>query len=137
MKKDETTTMIEDEQEGLRFNLKKKEIPVTLIDPETEKDQEYMLRELDGEFRDEYLNKVGSKMRINERTGAILGLKNFKGIQSGLVMKCLVKVTDDGEEEVDEKTIQSWPSSVVTQLYNKARELSGLDESAEDDAKND
>lgn len=71
-------------------------------------------------------------MRVNTE-GKTEGLTDYEGLQSGLLALCLYK---DGEL-VAEKVLQGWPASVLSDLFDAAQELSGLDKGAETKAKND
>lgn len=111
----------------LKFSLTLKEVTVSLDD------ESYVLRELSGKQRDMYLNEIGPRMKFNAE-GKTEGLTNYEGLQSGLLALCLY---DKDGELVAEKVLQGWPASVLSDLFDAAQELSGLDKGAETKAKND
>lgn len=104
----------------LDFSLTRDEQHVTI------EGEAYVLIELDGFGRDKYLTNVAGRVRL-DKGGNATGLKNFDGMEAGLVALCLKKVEGDHRRPVEEKVIQSWPGRVVTALFNAARDLSGLD----------
>lgn len=112
--------------EPLVFTLEREEIPV-VIDS-----QEYVLQELDGSERDRYLNGLTNRMRVNNK-GDLAGIKNFDGLQASLVAASIRLVDGLERKPVLLKTVQGWPAKVVKQLFDAARELSGLDDEDEKD----
>lgn len=137
---DEKTTPDTPEEEHdplapMEFTLTRKEVPVKLKHPTTGQVTDYILRELDGEGRDAYLNNLGSRMRHNPKDGTPQGVKNFTGLQSSLVSKCLF--TKEGDKPVPETEVQKFPASVQSALFERAKEISGLDDDAEEEAGND
>ena len=115
----------------LKFSLVLKEVPVSVTDAE-DVESTYVLRELTGRERDVYLNKMGGRMKFNE-AGKTEGLSDYEGLQSGLLSLCL---RDGGGDLVKDKVLQEWPASVLSELFDVAQELSGLDKGAEAKAKN-
>lgn len=95
----------------------------------------YTIKELDGIQKGKYLNSMGSRVILNDQA-KVVGFKDYGGLESSLLCLCLY----DGEILVDKKTIESWPSTVLTSLFEIAQELSGLNEDSkkklEDEAKN-
>lgn len=116
-------------EKTLSFSLQRKEVPVTLDN------EEYVIVELDGRERDKYLGTLGKRTRF-DKDGKPAGLKDFDGIQASLLTLSLYKLGATGREAVDAKTIQSWPSSVVSDLFDIAKDLSGI-EVDEDEEGND
>lgn len=119
--------------ETLSFSLDRKEIQIQFS-----KDggivKKYFLRELDGKDRDKYLTQ-SSKNIIIDKNGKGR-LSTFDGMMSRLL--CLSLFNEDGEA-VSEEEIQSFPSSVSSALFEKAQEISGLDnenDKAKKEAKN-
>ncbi len=109
----------------LEFTLERQEKPVVIAG------QKYVLLELDGKERDNYLNGIGARVK-HTADGKPAGLKSFDGLQASLVTACLR--TDEGERSaVPVAVIQGWPARVVTRLYEAARDMNGLD--TEDDKK--
>src|SRR5690606_21335903 len=111
-------------REVIELDLDYKAVPVRLRDPQTGEVKEYELREMDGERRDQYLNSLGGRMRYDS-SGRPLGIKDFKGMQAGLLSRCLY---DSEGKLVSDKVIQKRPSSVQTRLYQRARDINSLDE---------
>ncbi len=120
------------------FELEMDEFPIKLKSKETGQWDEYVLVELDGKLRDKYLNNLGGRIRTGPQGSSTL--RNFEGLQSNLITRCLWKIVGADREAVDEPTIQSWPARVQTKLYDKCREMSGLTDekdNKEDDQGND
>jgi hypothetical protein len=109
-----------DKFETLSFSLERAERPVTIAG------EDYVLVELDGHGRDKYLTNVAGRVRVNEK-GDTTGLKNFDGMEAGLVALCLKKIEDGTRKPVTLATIQSWPGRVITALFDAARDISGLE----------
>lgn len=106
--------------EALSFSLVREEQQVT-IDNEP-----YVLVELDGGQRDQYLNDLGQRVKTNA-AGKTEGVKSFDKLQANLVHSSLRKVEGDKRVPVPVATIQSWPSRVVSGLFDAAKKLSRLD----------
>ena len=125
--------MSDEKREVMTFSLALAEVDVQLENPETGKVDTYILREMDGTSRDQYLSFVGGRMSGDE-AGKI---SNFEGIQANLLHACIFKVVGDKETRVPIGTIQKFPSRIVTALFDKAKEISGMDDEAEEEAGND
>lgn len=89
------------------------------------------LREMDGENRDKYLDGVKKNAIINVK-GEVEAIKTFEGSQSSLLSRCLYR----NDELVPEKEIQTFPTSVLMKLFEKAQELNALTPKAKEKAKN-
>ena len=119
--------------EILELSLALRELPVVLVDKGGNK-KKYVLRELNGERRDKYLNSAAKKMSF-DAGGDMTGVTDYQGLQSSLVAMCLF---DESGEPVTEQEIQSsFPCTTITALFSKAQELSGLSGRAVEQAKND
>lgn len=116
--------------ETLSFDLKMMRKPVMLKD-ENGKDTEYVLQEITGKDRDEYLTFMAGQKRYDN--GQEAGWKSFANVQARLIHLCLF--TPD-MKNVDIAKIQMWPARVQNGLYEAASKLSGLDKEAEVAAKN-
>lgn len=103
---------------GLAYNLKKNDIPVTLESEQGK--QELKLVEMSAAVRDQYLDTMVGRMNVVNGQPTI---KKFDGMQSDLLSRCLVK--EDGKL-VTPSEIQSWPASVVTNLFEEAQKLNNL-----------
>lgn len=64
-------------------------------------------------------------------------LSNFDGIQANMLFACLFRIDGDKEVRVPVGTIQKFPSRVLGALFDKAKEISGMDDEAETEAGND
>ena len=90
--------------------------------------QKYRLMELDGTHRDVYMNKIRDNTVVSQ-DGKPLRMKTFEGSQSGLLALC---VFDANNKQVPEETIQMWPASTLTALFNMAQEMSKLNVSEDE-----
>ena len=115
----------------MEFDLTALEVEVTIGG------EKYILVELNGKGRDAYLNGLSNRMRTTP-TGQPSGIKNFDGLHADLISRCLFKIGEDGgRTQVKPETIQGWPARVAAGLFDRAKEISGLGEDAEEKAKND
>jgi hypothetical protein len=122
-------------QEVLSFDLQKKTLLVDLIDAEGVT-HHYLLTELDGRERDNYLN--GLSKRVTSGVNGKTKVSNFDGLQAALLVVCMREQLADGQtRKLKPEEVQAWPARVQTLLFEKAKAMSGLDDDAEDDAKND
>lgn len=113
---------------SLKFNLKLKERPVTLV--KDDKEHEYVLREMTGAGRDKYLDQTGARMRYDAE-GKAVGFKSYEGMQADLLVHCLFRGdgTNVGREE-----LQKFPASVLGALFAEAQKLNGLEARVEAEA---
>jgi len=118
-------------KETLRFELELKECEIILVDDEGQ-EKTYMLKELTGKDRNKYLNKMTSRVKVGPN-GKAMGIKSFDGMQSDLLK---VSMFHESGEPVTVDEIESLPASTQQKLFDKAQELSGLD-NAPDTEKND
>lgn len=88
--------------------------------------KDYALKELDGVQRGKYLNKMGSRIKLGP-DGKISSFTDYSGLESTLLERCLY---DSDNKLVPASVIETWPSSVLTSLFNVAQDLSGLNEEA-------
>jgi hypothetical protein len=117
--------------EAMELSLDLIEVPVKIAG------EDYVLVELTGKGRDAYMNNLGARMRVKE-DGSPAGIKNFDGLQADLVTRCLKKIKEDGTRgDITPAVIQGWPARVQTALFDRAKEISGLSDDAEEKAKND
>lgn len=114
----------------MEFSLKLKEESIVIEGTDSIK-RTYILKELTGQQRDAYLNNMGSRMKFTE-AGKTQGLSNYEGLQSGLLKLCIYS---DDDKLVPEKELQSWPSQVLSALFEKAQEMSALNK-GEEESKN-
>lgn len=106
----------------LEFSTKIKKLPVKIDG------KQYTIQELNGEERDLYMDMGLPRLGEDKK------LKTVKGMQADLLSICL---RDSNGELVSKKTILAWPGAVQGGLFEAARDLSGLDEASEEEAKND
>ena len=116
----------------LNFDLVLQELPVTLRDAQGQA-VKYVLRELTGKGRDQYLNNLTGRLVTDAKGNS--RMKDFTGLQTNLVGRCLYRAGDDSP--VPEKELHDFPARVLTKLFDTAKEISGLDDEAEDAAGND
>ena len=121
--------------EKLEFSLERAEIEVDLTDPKTGITTTYYLIELDGKGRDAYLPNISGRL-VPGKEGSQT-VKNFDGLQSALLSRVLFVQDGDKRKPVPDETIQAWPARVQTALFDKARDMNGLNEAAEGQAGND
>lgn len=103
----------------LEFTLDLKEIPVRLKSGENVK--EYVLREMTGKQRDQYLTELNKRMKIDSTGKA--SLSSFDGLQAELLTRCLF----EGDASISKEELQSYPSNTQSKLFNEAQKLNGLD----------
>lgn len=95
--------------------------------------REYILRELDGDARDNYVNLMIAKSKT-DKSGRTVGVSDVRGLESALLTRMLFNKEDNSA--VPQAQIQKWPAGTRTRLYERALRLCGLDKSAEENAKN-
>ena len=118
-----------DEVKELVFSKKRQEIPVTLESEDG--DVKMVLREFSGAIRSTFLDYLNSKTEI--KNGKVSKMSNVGAIQSRLISLCLYH----DNKAVPEKEILEMASTTIDGLFKAAQKLNGLDEGAEDEAKND
>jgi hypothetical protein len=105
-----------------------------LREKDSKEPSKFILREMSGTDRDAYMNYVSSKTSVS-KDGETVKVKDYGGLTAFLLNRTLFRA--DGITPVDVNTIQKWPSRVQSVLADKARAISGLDEKADETAKND
>jgi len=109
-------------EETIQLDLSSRVIPIVLKNGEGEA-KTYELREMSSLMRDQFLDKLSARTRMDAQ-GRPIGIQKFEGLQADLLSRCLFH---DGKL-VTSQDIQSWPSSVVSKLYAKAQEVNHLSE---------
>lgn len=118
--------------ETIKLNLRKNSIPIELGGDEGEPIK-LVMHEMSAAKRDAYLDTLTTRTRYEG--GKAVGIKKFDGMQADLIVACVTK--EDGTP-ITVKEVQQWPSSVVSQLYDKAQELNHLGETKKEQSeKND
>jgi len=115
----------------IQLPLCREEIDVKLqgIDGQT---KEYVLIELDGTARDEYLTDMSKRMKtVNGQTE----IKDYKGLQAQLICMCMRNKANNEQVEIND--CQTFPGKTITKLFEACQKLNGLDSDASKTAKND
>lgn len=128
-KKDLAESLLE-KLDDLEFSLDLAEYPVKIKDKDG-KVSVFRIVELDQAKREEYMDFQAKKAKYTD--GKVSGLKDIKGMDSKLVSLSLVG--PDGSN-VPEAVVLTWPGSLARKLAAVAARISGLDEKAEQQAKN-
>lgn len=118
--------------EALSLSLQRRSIPVNITTPEGET-KVYVLREMSGAQRDQYLNFVGSRVKCDEK-GNPIRMSSHDGIHAALLSRCL---EDDQGKLLTKETIEAFPSTALVQLFIAAQTLNGLGVKGEEEVKND
>lgn len=105
----------------LNFDLTPVEVPVTIGG------KAYVLREASEAAACTWKNTAISKARV--RDGKVESLGNLADQQPLLVSLCLFESGEPGKEKpVSLQTVKSWPSRVVSALFDRAKAMSKLGE---------
>lgn len=105
-----------------RLSLSVQTVSVVLVGP-TGQETEAEICEMTAEARDRYLDLLAARMKI-DASGQVAGVKRYEGLQAELLSRCLRRKDTGAYIPITE--IQSWPSSVVTALFQKAQDLNHL-----------
>lgn len=119
----------------LPLNLDSMKIEFNTGDGDDAVSKTWTLTELTGKQRNVYLGRISSRIKV--RDGRSLGIRNFEGFQSDLLLLCL---TDENNEKVSKEDIEALPAAAQATLFKEAQEISGLNNDPDDDedeAKND
>jgi len=116
----------------LEFNLSLKEMPVEIVDTTGAKKQ-YILKELSGQARDTFLTDMAKRCNFGP-SGRVQNIKNFQGLQAGLLSLCLY---DEQSVLIKKDVLQTFPSSVLSGLFEAAQTLSSLETGGSGTEKND
>ena len=120
-----------DKTETRKYSLKLKEMPITILDANGQQ-KDYTMHELSGKQRAQYLNEMNKRISISPDGKA--EVKDFEGIQESLLSRCL---KDEAGNFVTVEVLGEYPSSTLSDLFDDAQTLSGLDIKARQKAKND
>jgi hypothetical protein len=95
------------------------EIPV--VGP---KGEQYTLREANGKAATDHRNAVMASTQFGP-DGKVTGIKDLASVEAKFVAACL---WDTQSRNPSVQLVQSWPARVQKQLYEKAKELSNMDD---------
>jgi hypothetical protein len=110
----------------VRVSLKRKRVHVD-VENEDGDVVTYTIVELVGKERDTYLNFV------EQRVGVLNGQRKVRDYR-GMITELLGRtVEDENGQLVKKSVIDSWPSSMQSQLADISRDISRLDDEEEDD----
>lgn len=115
-----------------KYSRKLKVEPV-VIENEAGIEETYTLVELTGKQRDNWLQEIQKRFRL-DGNGKPIGTGDSRGLVSMLLGMSL---RDPDGNLVKEEEVREWPSAMQQDLFKKSKELSGLDERAKEEAKND
>lgn len=108
--------------EGMVFELEAIAIPVIIGEVE------YELREASAASACLWQNDFLSKAKLGP-DGKVQSAKGIADSEPYLVHLCMV---DSAGKRVPLETVKSWPAKIVRELFKKAKEISGLDETKAD-----
>ena len=123
-----------DPTEPMEFETTFAEVPLTIKNPTDGTKQKYVIREFDGNIREDYLATVQGRALTND-DGEVVGVESFKGMHADLICRCVFRVTESGREAVSLDVANSWPGSVQSAIFKRCQIINGLDDEAEDRAK--
>ena len=118
--------------------------PFEIEEPAEGITKQFVLREPDGAVRDDYLNKLSQRVKV-EADGTTRRVSDFKDFQSELIQACMfhAKIGPNDEilsvgSQVDLKYVNGLPGRIVAELYEEARQIARVKKAeAEAEAKND
>ena len=131
----------------MNLSLRRKQRPVMLENEDGELET-YVLCELTGKQRDEYLTRITKKVKV-DKGGNPMGSSDLTDFQAFLISKSLYKcqrINDEhdppravGIEEnpVSIDKVRLFPASAQEALFEAAQELSALGKGADEEAKNE
>lgn len=93
-------------------------------------EEEFYLKEMNAAARDRYLDSVSDRVRVDGQ-GRVAGIKKFAGMQSDLICGCLHFGQGPMKDQlVPKATLQTWPASTISALFNEAQKLNSINEPA-------
>lgn len=119
--------------ELIELDLEYAKIPVKLKDKEGQIIEGW-LEELPPTERDAYRNFMNQQTRYDDK-GTPVGIKNFDGLETDLVFRCMRRRSDGKQFPIAE--VRKWPGTAITTLHRAAVALCGLDKDAPERAKNE
>jgi len=92
---------------------------------------EGVLREVDGDGRDKYMEAIAARMKDDPASGKRV-MRNFAAIASDILLPSMfVKDASGNLQPATLEQIQSLPNRVLEDFQTKSLEISGLDSKAE------
>ena len=90
----------------------------------------YVLREASAADAAAFKNAAMSSARLDD--GKVVGIGKAADAEAVLVGRCLHSLQEGGAwKPVGESLVKTWPARITAKLYDRARKISGLDESAD------
>ena len=105
--------------------------PFKIKDAKTNSFIQYYLREATEDAAVKYRNAAMRAARFTD--GKLSSVEGVADVEPLLVSLCLYQITPKGDVPVQLATIRGWPARIVKPLFEKAKQLSNLDE-GEDEA---
>lgn len=115
------------------FSLDSKKVPFRLT-TSTGESQDFEIREMTAANRDTYMEQLRQRMKLDSE-GTPVGLVRYEGLQADLLVLCVWNLKDN--KLVSHGVIQSWPASVVNELYTEAQRMHQLPGAKETPEKNE
>jgi len=110
--------------QGIEFDsLEPIRVPVKLAG------KHYVLREATGHVAAQYKNKLMASTELGPDSKPVK-VRNLADLDPWIVANCL---RDENDLPVKEQTVRSWPSHIVEALATRAKRISGIDTSDEDE----
>lgn len=100
------------------------------VEPVTIGGVDYFLKEASGDAACKWKNTIMKSTKIGP-DGKPVGIDGLADSEPILVSLCLVEADKDGspsKRHVSVSTIRSWPARIQTALFEKAKEISGLND---------
>lgn len=88
-------------------------------------DKEYVLREASGDTAVQYRNKTMAGMALSD--GKLSRIESLADAEPFLVSRCLFECGEI-QKNVPESTVRSWPNRIQKALFDRAKEISSLDD---------
>jgi hypothetical protein len=115
------------------FSLKRNEIEITL-EGENSEINKYLIREMTGAQRDQYLKVAVSKASFGA-DGKVSSVRDPTGLQPALISLCMIDVAT--KKYVDAKFVNEMRTTVQNDIFEMCSKLNGLDKEADETSKKD
>lgn len=135
MSKDkQNPTPAANQQSETIYDLRLREEKIKVRDPVDGTVKTYTLRELDGEGREQYMDKLfSSATGFDPETGKPTGFKSYPGMEAFTLSHTLF---DENDKLIPIERIKKLPGRLQDVLHEKVAKLSDLDKEALERAKN-